>query len=97
MTALVSVAEDAQVDPITVTLRARVNPATFHLVWTLTPREVDVLQAAADGLTDREIGRRLHVGARTIGSHLANVNRKLGTHSRLQAVLVAVRAGAVKL
>ena len=57
----------------------------------LTPRELEVLQALADGLSDKEIAERLYVGSGTVRSHVVNIFGKLGVHSRLQALLFAVR------
>jgi DNA-binding NarL/FixJ family response regulator len=94
MTAL---AETGQVQPITVTFRIQVDPAAFHRVLTLTPRETQILQVVAEGLTDPQIARRLHISERTIHTHLRNINVKLDTATRFQAVLAAIRAGAVRL
>lgn len=63
--------------------------------WKLSPREHDVLQALADGLTDREIGQRLGIGVETVRTHMAGVFGKLGVESRLQALAFAVRCGLV--
>ncbi len=59
----------------------------------LTPREREVLQALAEGLSDREIAQRLHVGVGTVHSHVANILSKLEVSSRLQALVFAVRHG----
>lgn len=61
----------------------------------LTPREIDVLQALTDGLSDREIAARLQIGTETVRTHLANIYGKLGVDSRLQALAVAVRQGLI--
>jgi two-component system nitrate/nitrite response regulator NarL len=63
----------------------------------LTPRECEVLAALAKGLSDREIAERLVVGIETVHSHVTGIIGKLGVHSRLQAVLLALRHGAVEL
>jgi DNA-binding NarL/FixJ family response regulator len=64
---------------------------------TLTPREREVLQALAEGWGDKEIARRLHVGAGTVHSHVASILSKLGVSSRLQALVFAVRYGVVTI
>jgi DNA-binding NarL/FixJ family response regulator len=64
---------------------------------TLTAREQMVLVAAADGLTAREIGRRLGVRERTITSHLNNIYRKLGANGRVAALSTAWRMGMISL
>ena len=63
----------------------------------LTPHELEVLAALADGLSDREIADRLRVRGETVRTHLVNLLRKLGVDSRLQAVVFAVRHGLVDL
>ena len=63
----------------------------------LTPREREVLQALADGLSDKEISGRLHVGAGTVRNHLVSIFGKLGTNSRLQTLVFALRYGAVEI
>jgi DNA-binding NarL/FixJ family response regulator len=70
---------------------------TQRLIGTLTPREHDLLQALADGLSDREIADRLHVSVRTVQSHMLNVMDKLDVQSRLQALVVAVRHDLVQI
>ena len=63
----------------------------------LTPRERDVLQALADGLNDKEIGRRLHISTETVRTHMVNILAKLNVDSRLQALVFAVRHGVVTI
>jgi DNA-binding CsgD family transcriptional regulator len=50
----------------------------------LTPQEVQIAQMAADGLTNREIGQKLYLSHRTVGSHLYRLFPKLGVTSRSQ-------------
>jgi DNA-binding NarL/FixJ family response regulator len=63
----------------------------------LTPREREVLQALAEGSSDKEIARRLHVGEGTVHSHVTNILSKLEVSSRLQALVFAVRHGVVTI
>lgn len=63
----------------------------------LTPRELEVLQALADGLNDREIAQRLHIATETARTHMVNILRKLGVDSRLQALVFAIRHGVVDI
>lgn len=56
------------------------------LASTLTRREREVVQLAAQGLTAREVGSLLFIGERTVESHLAHAYAKLGIHSKLDLV-----------
>ena len=53
-------------------------------VGALTRRESDVLDLAVLSLSAKEIGERLHIGERTVETHLANLYRKLGVSGRRQ-------------
>lgn len=57
----------------------------------LTPRELEVLQLAGRGLSNREIAQQLVLSPRTVESHMANIFSKLGVGSRTEAVLVGLR------
>ncbi len=63
----------------------------------LTRREQEVLQALADGLNDKDIADRLSISGETARSHMVKILSKLGVNSRLQALVFAVRHGAVKI
>ena len=56
----------------------------------LTPRELEVLRAVAEGLTDAEAGERLYIATRTVSQHLRSVYNKLGVNNRAAAVRIAV-------
>src|SRR5262249_23111745 len=62
----------------------------------LTPREMDVLCAAARGLGNKQIAAELGMSARTVQTHLTSVFAKLGVSSRTEAVLLAVKRGWVR-
>ncbi len=66
-------------------------------IESLTPREREVLQGLAGGLSDKEIAEQLYLGLGTVRSHVVSILKKLGVHSRLQALVFAVRYGAVKI
>jgi len=55
-----------------------------HALEQLTPQELQIVQLAAEGLSNREIGQRLYLSRRTIESHLYRVFPKLGVTSRGQ-------------
>jgi DNA-binding NarL/FixJ family response regulator len=63
----------------------------------LTPREREVLQALAAGLSDYEIAHQLYVSHETVRSHMVNVLHKLGVDSRLKALVFAVKHGLVTI
>jgi len=65
-------------------------------VSALTPRELDVLRAAARGLGNKQIGAELGLSARTVQTHLTNIFGKLGVSSRTEAILLALREGWVR-
>jgi DNA-binding NarL/FixJ family response regulator len=62
----------------------------------LTPRELEVLQLLAEGLTQAQIASQLVISPRTVGTHIQNLLGKLDVHSRAQAVAHAHRAGLVR-
>jgi DNA-binding CsgD family transcriptional regulator len=59
----------------------------------LTPRELDVLSCVAAGATNAGVGDRLGLRPETVKGYLRSVMRKLGAHTRLEAVTAARRAG----
>ncbi|GAA2771996.1 helix-turn-helix transcriptional regulator [Streptomyces showdoensis] len=61
----------------------------------LTPRETDVLAAVASGATNAAAAQRLGLRPETVKGYLRSAMRKLGAHTRLEAVLAARRAGAL--
>jgi PAS domain S-box-containing protein len=63
----------------------------------LTPRELELLQALAEGLDGGAIAERLHISRRTERNHFTNILNKLGVHSRLQALVLALRYDVVRI
>lgn len=59
----------------------------------LTPRELDVLTCVAVGGTNAATGDRLGLRTETVKAYLRSAMRKLGAHTRLEAVVAARRAG----
>jgi len=55
----------------------------------LTPRELEILQLVAEGLSNREIGEQLHLAEKTVKHYMTNVLAKLEVGSRVQAALIA--------
>jgi DNA-binding NarL/FixJ family response regulator len=63
----------------------------------LTPREREILQALAEGLDSHGIAERLYISLRTERNHMTSILAKLGAHSRLQALVFALRHGVVSI
>ena len=60
-------------------------------VPTPTPRELEVLKLVAKGMSNREIGEELFISENTVKNHIRNILEKLHLHSRMEAVIYAVR------
>ena len=61
----------------------------------LTERETEVLRLLAHGQANKEIARNLHIGEKTVKTHVSSILGKLNVPSRTQAALYAVRIGLV--
>ena len=59
----------------------------------LTEREQEILKLVGKGLTNREIGERLHLSEKTIKHYITNILEKLQVRSRVEAALLAARRG----
>jgi DNA-binding NarL/FixJ family response regulator len=57
----------------------------------LTERELEVLRLVAKGLNNREIAKQLFISENTVKNHVRNILEKLQLHSRMEAVMYAVR------
>ncbi|MEV8636021.1 response regulator transcription factor [Streptosporangium sp. NPDC051023] len=79
------------------TLASRRGPGDRDatLAARLTEREADVLRALADGLSNTEIARSMHVSLETVKTHIKHVLGKLNVRDRTQAVVWAYRTGFV--
>jgi len=83
---------------LAVTAHVKTNDdATLDLYETLTGREREVLQLAAEGLSNAEIAARLSISPRTVEVHRAALMRKLGLHSPTDLIRFALRRGIVPL
>ena len=65
----------------------------LDVIETLTPREREVLNLAAQGCATAEIGRRLSLSPRTVETHRAHLMRKLGLHSQVDLARFALERG----
>jgi DNA-binding NarL/FixJ family response regulator len=63
----------------------------------LSSREIEVLQLVAEGESNTEIAKHLHISQATVKSHLVNIFGKLGVSDRTAAVTAALRKGILRL
>jgi two-component system nitrate/nitrite response regulator NarL len=73
------------------------EPLPGLLAEELTPRELEVLQLLAEGLSNKAIGRRLEISEHTVKFHVNAILGKLGAQSRTEAVVSATRLGLIIL
>ena len=86
------IVDDEVADAVMPHARARVD-----LIEPLTPREQQVAQLLAGGLTNKEIAQRLGITEHTVKFHLNGLMRKLGVSTRTEAVVPAARLGILVL
>ena len=63
----------------------------------LTPRELEILEMMAEGMSNRTIAARLGISSQTVKFHVASILAKLGAGSRTEAVTFGVRHGLIAL
>ena len=63
----------------------------------LTPREIEVLRLLAAGIGTDDIAQRLNLSRSTVRNHVQNLLPKLRVHTRVEAVVLALKAGLVHL
>jgi two-component system nitrate/nitrite response regulator NarL len=89
-------AGEALVNP---TMLARVLPRLANRrtpdVDQLTRRELEVLEVMASGASNQAIADRLFISRDTVRNHVASVLQKLGAHSKLEAVAIALKRGII--
>ena len=63
----------------------------------ITPRELEILELIAEGLSNKEVARRLGISAHTVKFHLEAIFEKLGATTRADAVARGLRGGLILL
>jgi DNA-binding NarL/FixJ family response regulator len=63
----------------------------------LTDREMEVLKLVARGMNNRDIAKELFISENTVKNHVRNILEKLQIHSRMEAVMIAVREKLIEL
>ncbi len=71
------------------------GPRGSRLAPPLTERELEVIRALAQGMSDRQIARTLDISEKTVANHTSNIYRKLHIFDRTQAVIYAIREGVI--
>ncbi|MCX4767910.1 response regulator transcription factor [Streptomyces sp. NBC_01275] len=65
------------------------SPSVPSELASLSPRERDILALIGDGLTNREIGKKLYLSEKTVKNHISRLLAKLGVQRRVQAAVLA--------
>ena len=76
---------------------AQPQPARRAVTHPLSPRELSVLVRMADGRDVTRIAHEMDISSHTCRGHVKSVLSKLGAHSQLEAVVVAVRIGLIQI
>ena len=62
---------------------------------TLTPREQEVMRLLAEGLSSKEVAKKLFISPKTVENHRSNIMKKLDIHSAIELVRYAVKLGLI--
>ena len=62
----------------------------------VSARELEVIEAVAEGLENKQIAARLGISEQTVKNHLARIMEKLGVHSRVAVAGLAIRRHLVQ-
>src|ERR671911_274110 len=74
--------------------QSRISPS---MASKLTDREMEVLRLVAQGLNNRDIAKQLFISENTVKNHIRNILEKLHLHSRMEAVVYAVREKMIEI
>jgi DNA-binding NarL/FixJ family response regulator len=78
-------------------VRGAARPSQQPPAVSLTPKEVQILEQLAKGLSFKEVARAQQISHYTVGDHVKAIYRKLAVNSRSEAVFEAVQAGLIRL
>ncbi|MEV4539218.1 response regulator transcription factor [Asanoa sp. NPDC049518] len=81
---------------VTQAMTKRTEPSAPTPATPLTARERDVLRLLGAGMSNADIGQRLHLGVTTVKTHVGNLMTKTGYANRVQLAVFAVRAGLIE-
>jgi DNA-binding NarL/FixJ family response regulator len=73
------------------------EPAKHAPAPKLTEREMEVLRLVARGMNNRDIAKELYISENTVKNHVRNILEKLQIHSRMEAVMIAVREKLIEI
>jgi DNA-binding NarL/FixJ family response regulator len=89
-------AGDAVISPgLLRNLVLRLSQGSGQVPYGLTQREIEILRSLADGMSNRAIADELDITLHTVRNHVQSVIRKIGAHSKLEAVSTALREGVI--
>ncbi|TBB28104.1 response regulator transcription factor [Rhizobium ruizarguesonis] len=72
---------------ISPTMRAKVEQSLLDRPASLTPRETEVMELVAEGLTNKHIARRLYLQEKTVKHHMTEILSKIGASNRTEAAI----------
>jgi len=75
----------------------RIRSDGKRLLGQLTSREIQVIQGIADGTSTAELANFFHISPFTVQTHVKNILAKLGVHSKLEAVVFALRHDLIRV
>jgi DNA-binding NarL/FixJ family response regulator len=84
-------------DEVAAQIAGKTHRAGIGATETLSDREREVLALVGQGASNKEIATALTIGVRTVETHVSNAMAKLGAHSRIGAVNIALQRGIIAL
>lgn len=82
---------------ITAILMAAQTAGTSSPLGQLTKRELEILTHLANGKSNKEIGKLLHISSRTVDTHRSNIMKKLAVKTNAQLVKLAITSGLISV